>query len=114
MLPPSLVDLVAPIQVIQACASRLGVTSHALYLAFARELAGVHPILDCHTVAQLETLLADWQGDAIDATAMALLVESLPTLNADAVDPSRWNSAGIHRKGSRNQTGPASIATISA
>ncbi len=114
MLPPSLVDLAAPMQIVQACASRLGVTPDALYLAFARELAGVHPILGCETVAQLETLLADWLDDAIDATAMALLVESLPTLNADAVDPSRWKSAGIDRKGPANQTGPASIATISA
>jgi aryl-alcohol dehydrogenase-like predicted oxidoreductase len=109
-LPPSLSDLVAPMQAIRSCASRVGVAPRALYLAFARELPGVHPILGCETDAQLDTLLADWASDAIDAPTMTLLVESLPTLEADAIDPSRWNSAEIDRK---NRTGAASVATIS-
>jgi aryl-alcohol dehydrogenase-like predicted oxidoreductase len=112
-LPPSLLDLVAPMQTIRACASRVGVPPHALYLAFARELPGVHPILGCETDAQLEGLLADWASDAIDSATITLLVESLPTLEAQAVDPSRWNSAEIGRKTPLNQTGAASVATIS-
>jgi aryl-alcohol dehydrogenase-like predicted oxidoreductase len=112
-LPPSLLDLAAPMQAIRACASRVGVPPHALYLAFARELPGVHPILGCETDAQLETLLTDWASDAIDAATITLLVDSLPTLEAQIVDPSRWNSAEIDRKTRVNQTGAASVATIS-
>ena len=113
-LPPSLLALVAPMRVIQACASRLGVPTHALFLAFARELPGAHPILGCETDAQLEMLLADWASDAIDAAAITLLVDSLPTLDADAVDPSRWISAEIDPTTPAAQTGGASIATIPA
>jgi aryl-alcohol dehydrogenase-like predicted oxidoreductase len=111
-LPRSLSDLVAPMQTIQACASRLGVPIHALFLAFARELPGAHPILDCETDAQLEILLADWASDAIDAATISLLVDSLPTLDADAVDPSRWSSAEPAGVSPANQTGAVSVATI--
>lgn len=113
-LPPSLVDLVAPMQRIQACAARLGVATQALFLAFARELPGAHPILGCQTDAQLETLLADWSSDTIDAATITVLIDSLPTLEADAVDPSRWISAEIGRAAPANQTGAASVATIPA
>lgn len=113
-LPPSLVDLVAPMQRIQACAARLGVATQALFLAFARELPGAHPILGCQTDAQLETLLADWSSDTIDAATITVLIDSLPTLEADAVDPSRWISAELGRAAPANQTGAASVATIPA
>jgi aryl-alcohol dehydrogenase-like predicted oxidoreductase len=113
-LPPSLIGLVAPMKIIQACASRIGVPTHALFLAFVRELPGAHPILGCETEAQLETLLADWASDAIDAAAISLLVDSLPTLDANSVDPSRWNSAETGSTIPMNQTGAASVATIPA
>jgi len=110
--PPSLADLIAPMQLIRACASRLGVSIPALFLAFARELPGAHPILDCETDTQLETLLANWDSDRIDAAAISLLVDSLPTLNADAVDPSRWLQTTTQGTAPVNQTGAASVATI--
>ena len=113
-LPSPLLALVAPMKLIQACASRVGVPIHALFLAFARELPGAHPILDCETQAQLGTLLADWASDAIDAATISLLVDSLPTLDRDSVDPSCWISAEIRSAIPRNQTGGTSVATIPA
>jgi aryl-alcohol dehydrogenase-like predicted oxidoreductase len=113
-LPPFCDDLVVPMQTIQACAKRLGVPSRALFLAFARELPGVHPILGCETDAQLEGLLADWASDAIDAAAISKLVDSLPTLDADALDPSRWHSAEIDPEARVNRPGTASVASIPA
>ena len=111
-LPSSLLALVAPMKLIQACASRVGVPIHALFLAFARELPGAHPILDCETQAQLGTLLADWASDAIDAATISLLVDSLPTLDRDSVDPSCWISAEIRGAIPTYQTGGTSVATI--
>lgn len=113
-LPPSLLSLVAPMKLIQSCASRVGVPPHALFLAFARELPGAHPILDCETEAQLGTLLADWDSDAIDAATISLLVDSLPTLDGDSVDPSCWIPAEIRGVMPMNQTGGTSVATIPA
>ncbi len=113
-LPSTLGELVAPMKIIQACASRLDVPTHALFLAFARELPRAHPILGCETDAQLETLLDDWASDQIDAATISLLVDSLPTLEADAVDPSRWISIEDEATGPVNQTGVASVATIPA
>ena len=112
ILPPTLSDLVAPIRTIQACATRLSVAPRALFLAFARDLPGAHPILGCETEAQLEALLRDWTDDAVNAATVSQLVESLPTLEADTVDPSRWTSARIDWNASVNQTAPTSIATI--
>jgi aryl-alcohol dehydrogenase-like predicted oxidoreductase len=111
-LPRSFADLAAPMQTIQACASRVGVPIYALFLAFARELPGAHPILDCETDAQLEILLADWASNAIDAATVSLLVDSLPTLDADSVDPLRTSSAKTNGLASANQTRAASVATI--
>ena len=113
-LPPSLLGLFAPMKLIQACASRIGVPTHALFLAFARELPGAHPILDCETEAQLGALLTDWASDAIDAATISLLVDSLPTLDSDSVDPSCWISAEIPSAIPMNQTGGTSVATIPA
>ena len=111
-LPSFLADLVSPMQIIQACASRLGVAAHSLFLAFARELPGVHPILGCETEAQLEGLLADWASDAIDAATVSLLVDSLPTQDCDALDPSRWKLAEIGSTAPLNQPGSTSVANI--
>ncbi len=111
-LPASLIDLAAPMRAIRSFASKLGVPTRALYLAFARDLPGAHPVLGCETAAQLEDLLGDWQSEAIDAASITRLVETLPTLDADLVDPSRWNAPRIDWSTSVNQTGSASIATI--
>ncbi len=111
-LPRALTDLIAPMRTIQACASRLGVPIHALFLAFARELPGAHPILECETDAQLQILLADWASDTIDAATISLLVDSLPTLDADSVDPARWSSEETNGVSPANQTGAVSVATI--
>lgn len=113
-LPPSLIGLVAPMKLIRSCASRVGVPPHTLFLAFARELPGAHPILDCETQAQLGTLLSDWASDTIDAATISLLVDSLPTLDSDSVDPSCWISAEIRSAIPANQTGGTSVATIPA
>jgi len=111
-LPPFLADLVAPMQIIRACASRLGVAPRGLFLAFARDLPGVHPILACETDAQLEQLLADWTSDAIEAAAISQLVDSLPTLDSNALDPSRWKSGEIEAAAHQNQPGSTSVANI--
>ena len=99
-------------QVIRASASRLGVAPRGLFLAFARDLPGVHPILACETDAQLEELLGDWASDAIEAAAISQLVDSLPTLDSNALDPSRWKSGEIEAAGHLNQPGSTSVANI--
>lgn len=113
-LPTALRELVAPLQIIRARASRIGVTTAALFLAFARALPGAHPILRCDSDAELEALLADWASDAIDVAKMTLLVDALPTLDAAAVEPTRWLSAVLDGLDAANQTGAASIATMPA
>ena len=114
-LPPSLRDLIEPMRTISVLAAKLDVAPRALYLAFAREIPGAHPVLGCETDAQLESLLEDWESDKIDAAAMTQLVESLPTLEAEVVDPSKWGDTRIeHRDGGAaigNQTETASVAT---
>jgi aryl-alcohol dehydrogenase-like predicted oxidoreductase len=107
-----LAGLASAMQIIHACAARLHVTPRALFLAFAQSLPGAHPILPCDSDAQLEELLANWASEAIDLAALTVLIESLPTLHADAVEPARWKSHGEGRNRARNQTRPASIATI--
>ena len=111
-LPRALAELVTPMHTIQACAARVGAPIHALFLAFARELPGVHPILTFKTNAQLQSLLIDWASDAIDAATISQLVDSLPTLDANSVDPSRWSSNETNWTTPTNQTGAASVATI--
>jgi hypothetical protein len=70
-LPIAAGDLVAPMRVIEACARRIGVSVQALFLAFARDLPGVHPVLECETNAQFDSLLASWASDAVDAAAIS-------------------------------------------
>jgi aryl-alcohol dehydrogenase-like predicted oxidoreductase len=112
LLPPSLARLAEPMQTIAGCAARLGVPPRALHLAFARELPGIHPVVGCETEAQIADLLDDWTGDHIDAATVAQLVDALPTLEADVVDPARWPGERLERGAAANQTAFASVATI--
>jgi aryl-alcohol dehydrogenase-like predicted oxidoreductase len=111
-LPPSLGTLIEPVRAIAACAARVGVPSRALYLAFGREIPGAHPVLECETDAELEGLLADWASDTVDAATISQLVDTLPTLEAEAVDPSKWRGILGHDGESMNQTETTSIATM--
>ncbi len=110
-LPGFLAPAAEALGTIHAAAAGLDVTPRALFLAFARELLpGAHPIVGCETDAQLAELLEDWSDERIDAAALAQLVEALPTLEAEVVDPSRWPTRGGDP--AANQTTPRSIATI--
>ena len=64
-----------------------------LYLAFVRELPGVHPILGCETASQLAQLLRDWEDEAVDGALLSSLIDRLPTAPAALVDPSLWPAA---------------------
>jgi len=112
-LPHFLTELRLPIQQIRSTADRLGVTPRALYLAFSREyLPGAHPIIACQTMAQLERLLRDWESPAIDVAKLSPLVDALPTLEADLLDPSCWPRPETASDAARNQTGWLSVATM--
>ena len=114
MLPTFLAKLAGPIRTIRAYAAHLGVAPRALYLGFARELPGAHPIIGCETDAQLEALLADWSSEAVEAAALCQLLEALPTLEAEIVDPAFWPTAASGNDGPTNQTRATSIATMRA
>lgn len=110
-LPAFLSPAAEALGTIHAAAAQLEVAPRALFLGFAREfLPGAHPIVGCETEAQLAELLEDWSDERIDVGALAPLVESLPTLEADTVDPSRWPTTGPRTEA--NQTTLGSIATI--
>jgi len=89
-LPEFLAELSAPMRTIERFAAEVGVSARALYLAFVRELPGVHPVLGCETARQLEQLLRDWDDETVDGALLASLVEQLPTAPPDLVDPSLW------------------------
>ena len=63
---------------------------------------------------QLAELLTDWADESLDVAARAPLVDALPTLDATAVEPSKWqpaaNSSEMESK--VNQTIAGSVATI--
>ena len=63
---------------------------------------------------QLAELLTDWTDESLDVAARAPLVDALPTLDATAVEPSKWqpaaNSSEMESK--VNQTIAGSVATI--
>ena len=107
-LPAFLAPLSPALAMIERNARALGVAPRALYLGFARELPGVHPLLGCETQAQLAALLEDWSSEAVDGAALAALVEALPTHEAELVDPSRWPVAA----GGANRPASESVATI--
>lgn len=110
-LPHFLAPAAAPLQEIRATAERLGVEARTLFVGFVRELLpGVLPVLGCEQDAQLAELIRDWADERTDGACLAALVDRLPTLDDDVVDPSRW-PAGPARH-TPNQTPPASIATI--
>lgn len=119
MLPAFLAPLAAPLATIRAAARELEVPPRALFLAFAREwLPGAQPVLGCERDAQLAELIADWADDRIDAAVIGGLVETLPTLEAEWVDPARWPSspgtpAAPHASAAAaNQTPAGSVATL--
>lgn len=90
-------------------------TTRALLLAFAREfLPGAHPIVGRERDDQLAELLTNWADESLDVAARAPLVDALPTLDATAIEPSKWqpaaNSSEMESK--VNQTIAGSVATI--
>ncbi len=110
-LPGFLSPASQPLRLIHAAAQRLGVAPRTLFVGFAREfLPGVHPVIGCESDAQLAALLEDWSDERIDVAALAALVESLPTLEVEVVDPANWPSA--EKQIAPNQTVSGSIATI--
>lgn len=89
-LPIFLAALAPALQTIERFARELGIAPRPLYLAFVRELPGVHPILGCESADQLAQGLRDWEDETIDGALLAALLERLPTADAALVDPSRW------------------------
>jgi aryl-alcohol dehydrogenase-like predicted oxidoreductase len=92
-LPAFLGGLAEAMRTIERFGRELGVSARVLYLAFVRELPGVHPVLGCETSGQLEQLLRDWEDETIDGALLASLVERLPTAPPALVDPSLWPHA---------------------
>ena len=113
-LPPPLSGLVESMGMIRGLARELGVPTRALYLAFVRDLPGVVPLLGCEKAAQLQQGLEDWASEAVDAAQLTPLVDALPALPEQLLDPSRWPrfemGAGRHR--AANQPTATSVATI--
>lgn len=89
-IPAFLAELAAPMRTIEVFAREIGVSARVLYLAFVRELPGVHPVLGCETAGQLEQLLRDWEDEAVDGALLASLVDRLPGTTPAFVDPSLW------------------------
>ena len=111
-LPAPLSSLVEPLHRIHATADQLGVPPRALFLGFAREyLPGAHLVIGCEREAQLAELLEDWFDERVDGAHLSRLVEALPTLEAESVDPSRWPRLRPPEE-PENQTPRGSVATI--
>ncbi len=89
-LPRSLAGLAGAMRTIEGFAADLGIKPRTLYLAFVRELPGVHPVLGCESAGQLAQLLRDWEDETVDGALLASLVERLPTALPALVDPSLW------------------------
>ncbi len=110
-LPAFLAPLRPPIDQIHRLANELDVTPRALFLGFAREfLPGALPVVGCETDDQLAELLADWSDARIDVASLAPLVEALPTLEPECVDPSKWPTNEL--AAASNQTTSGSIARL--
>ncbi len=92
-LPGYLAELADPMRTIESFARELGVAARVLYLAFVRELPGVHPVLGCETARQLEQLLRDWEDETVDGALLASLIDRLPSTTPALVDPSLWPQA---------------------
>ena len=99
---------------IESFAREIGVTARVLYLAFVRELPGVHPVLGCETSGQLEQLLRDWEDETVDGALLSALVDRLPSSTPALVDPSLWPEAERPEKaaaqGDRPRTDPVRTA----
>ena len=89
-LPAFLAPLAPTLETIERFAGELGIAPRPLYLAFVRELPGVHPILGCESADQLAQGLRDWEDETVDGALLATLLERLPTADAELVDPSGW------------------------
>lgn len=114
-LPGFLAPLADPIRTIRATARALGVSTRALYLAFAREcLPGARPVIGCESEAQLAEVIGDWTSSEPDVGRLMALVDALPTHADELVDPARWPTRPTGVEVARNQTARASVATIPA
>ncbi len=115
-LPRPLSGLVESMRMIRRLASQLGVPTRALYLAFVRDLPGASLVLGCEKAVQLEEVLRDWTSDAVDAGQLTTLVDALPALPDELLDPSRWPrfEMGAGRRSKANQAAATSIATMPA
>lgn len=114
-IPAALDGLRESMERIETTARELGVAPRALYLAFVRELPGVHPVVGCETEAQLTQLLADWSSETVEGATLMRLVETLPAHDETLVDPSRWPpiAAAPERPAAvPNRTGAGSIAIL--
>ena len=116
-MPAALTALAGPMEAIRQTAREMAVPTRALYLAFVRELPGVHPVIGCETEPQLGELLADWSSDAVDTAVLMRLVEGLPTHDAALVDPSCWPSTPTptpaeHPPARPNRAAGRSVATF--
>jgi len=90
-VPGFLDGISASLEAIRSVAADLGVSTRALYLAFAREcLPAASPVLGCETAWQLGELLTDWMETRVDAARLGALLKALPTHEPQLVDPSRW------------------------
>ena len=112
-LPDFLGELAGPIRQIRATARALGVSTRALYLAFARDcLPGTLPVVGCERDAQLDEVLDDWTAAELDIGKLMALVEALPTHADELVDPARWPARPADLDAPRNQPERASVATL--
>lgn len=89
-LPAFLSELAPAMRTIEGFTAELGVDPRVAYLAFARELPGVHPVIGCERADQLSECLSDWEDPTIDGARLAALLDLLPTAPASLVDPSLW------------------------
>jgi aryl-alcohol dehydrogenase-like predicted oxidoreductase len=108
-LPAPLAGLAVPLAQIRETARELGVEIPALFLAFVRELPGAIALLGCERAEQLERNLEDWANDQVDSAAVARLVDALPEIPEELLDPSRWPAKPA---GEGNQTPAAGVATL--
>lgn len=115
-LPEPLRGLKAPLDQIRSQAGELGVSPAALFLAFVRELPGTVALLGCESSAQLARNLADWNSTAVEPSDLARLVDALPQIPEELLDPSRWPvmpAGAAHPSGDAlNQTSATSVATL--
>jgi glutamate-1-semialdehyde 2,1-aminomutase/spore coat polysaccharide biosynthesis protein SpsF len=92
-LPAHLRRLSEPLRAIRRWAADHQVSIVEAFLAFVARLAGVHVLVGCESVAQIEQNLRAWQTARELSSAVSVLVESVPALPAEVLDPSQWASA---------------------